>query len=202
MPAASSEITVRRPPDGFYWSIAIYATVAVSIAALVVDLSNDWDFLSFIGILFVTPVIAFAMLIASIVLALRRRFRASASVILAIAAYCAASWIFARNSPELHGVLICTLHSKQYKADVLAQPGNSALKHIDWYGWGGFGSDSDVYLAYDPSNSLSRKDSRTGRFGPLHCDEVRKVHRLQDGWYAVYFYTNEGWDDTCDTVAP
>ncbi len=143
------------------------------------------------------------MLVIACVQAARHRRRSSASLLIALVAYVGISWLFARHSTEFHQYTLWELHSQDYKAKTLAQPESSGgtLKHIDWYGWGGFGSDTDVYLAYDPTNSLNHKDSVTGKYGQLHCD-VWKVHRLEDKWYAVTFYTNQAWDESCGATMP
>jgi len=107
-----------------------------------------------------------------------------------------------RYSSELRAEVLWLLHSKEYKAQVLAQPAptGDTLRHIDWFGWGLAGSGTEMYLAHDPNNSLAHKNPSTGRYGPLHCD-VWRVQRLDRYWYAITFDTNTFWEypTDCDT---
>jgi hypothetical protein len=87
--------------------------------------------------------------------------------------------------------------SQRYKREVLAQSGGTAgeLKHIEWDGWGFPGAgDTTVYLVYDPTDSLSAaaKSNQPGKFVGIPC-AVPLVSRLESGWYAVRFYTEESW---------
>ena len=203
MQVASTEIASPRPTDRFHWSIAVYAAGAVTSVFTLIAFSKEWDFGGFFFIFLTTPIVALCILIVSGIKAFQRRFRMSLSFIVAAVAYCVASWLLLKFSTDLHAEILWALHSKEYKADVLSQSAaDSGLKHIYWFGWGFAGGGTDMYLAYDPTNSLSHKDPHTGRFGSLHCDEVWKVHRLQDKWYTVTFDTNTGLDDSCDTAQP
>jgi hypothetical protein len=72
---------------------------------------------------------------------------------------------------------------------------NARLKHVEWDGWGFAGSDTVVYLVFDPDNSLASA-ARIGAPGKLHgipC-EVPHVRRLEHQWYTVLFYTDTDWD--------
>jgi hypothetical protein len=88
------------------------------------------------------------------------------------------------------------LYSHHFKTEVLAQSGSKAgdFKHIEWDGWGWAGSDTTVYLVFDPSDSLSAaaRKQRPGKFNGLPC-EVAQVSELEPNWYSVRFYTNEFW---------
>ena len=72
--------------------------------------------------------------------------------------------------------------SKTYKAQVLAQPvpANGDLRHIEWDGWGFAGSDTVVYLVFDPTDSLATAASShgPGNFKGIPC-EVPEVRRLE-----------------------
>jgi hypothetical protein len=202
MAELSSEIAPPPSTDRFRWSIAAYAVVATSIVSISIDLSNSWDLLGFLYVLLIVPIIAICMLAVCVFKAIRRKPRASASLVAALIVYCSVSFLMVKGSADLHGEILWLLHSKQYKAEVLAQPADGSLKHIEWYGWGMFAQDTSAYLTYDPSNSLAHRDPATGRFGVLRCDEVWRVRRLEDHWYSVTFDTNEVWDTSCDTDAP
>jgi hypothetical protein len=92
------------------------------------------------------------------------------------------------------------LWSQRYKSEVLAQPASASrgFKHVDWDGWGMFAQNTEVYLVFDPTDSLSRAASsrQPGKFDGIPC-EVDLVRRLESHWYAVQFYTSEDWDH-CD----
>jgi hypothetical protein len=84
------------------------------------------------------------------------------------------------------------------KAETLAQPDSkpTSLKHTEWEGWGFAGSDTTVYLVFDPTDTLaSAANTRnSGKFGLLPCD-VYRVRRRENGWYTVQFYTDTAWED-------
>ena len=83
-----------------------------------------------------------------------------------------------------------------WKQRVLAQsetPGQ--LKHLDWDGWGWAGSDTEVYLVYDPTDQLKNASSTPSGMHAhgLACD-VWQIRRLEPYWYDVVFFTNTNWD--------
>jgi len=88
-----------------------------------------------------------------------------------------------------------SMWSHRYKSEVLAQPEMAReLKHIDWDGWGWAGQDTNVYLVFDSTDSLSMAGANraSGKFNGIPC-EVAQVHQLESHWYTVQFYTNEFW---------
>ncbi|MGA2249767.1 hypothetical protein [Terracidiphilus sp.] len=103
----------------------------------------------------------------------------------------------AANIHPLSSTVRWLFHSNSYKAELMAQPTppNRELRHIEWDGWGGFGSDTDVYLVFDPDDSLAEPARKhlSGKFNGIPCD-VPEVHRLERYWYAVLYYTNEEWN--------
>ena len=90
------------------------------------------------------------------------------------------------------------IRSRYYKAEVLAKPSptNGELKHIEWDGWGWAGMDTTVYLVFDPTDSLSRANGHSGKYAGIPC-KVPLVKRLEDKWYTVQFYTDQGWRPGC-----
>jgi hypothetical protein len=52
-----------------------------------------------------------------------------------------------------------------------------------------------LVLVFDPTNSLAlaSKTRKSGKFSGLPCD-VYRVRRLENGWYAVQFYTEADWE--------
>lgn len=87
--------------------------------------------------------------------------------------------------------------ARVYKTQVLEQPQppNGELKHIDWDGWGMFAQNTEVYLVFDPSDSLLKAaaSDEPGKFDGIPC-EVQLVRRLESHWYSVIFYLSETWD--------
>ncbi len=111
--------------------------------------------------------------------------------------FCSVLWLLWTISDYVHTTGRWVIHSKAYKAKVLAQasPTNEELKHIEWDGWGFAGSDTTVYLVFDPHDSLAMaaKSGQPGKFNGIPC-EVPEVRRLEDHWYTVLFYTDTDWN--------
>ena len=88
------------------------------------------------------------------------------------------------------------LWSSDDKATVLSQPpsANGELQHIEWDDWGWGGNDPEVFLVFDPGDSLSAAaaSQQRGKCGGIPC-AVNLVRRLQSHWYAAPFYTDETW---------
>jgi hypothetical protein len=109
----------------------------------------------------------------------------------------AAAWSlgFGHNS-TISNTARWIFRSRQYKAEVLARPNPTSeqLKHIEWDGWGWAGQDTQVYLVFDPTDSLSEaaKSRHPGKYKGLPC-EVFRVRQLESQWYTVQFYTDEWW---------
>lgn len=90
---------------------------------------------------------------------------------------------------------------KSFKAEVLAQPSPALtlLRHMEWEGWGFAGSDTTVYLVFDPTDTLATaaKTRKSGKFGDLPC-EVFRVRQREKEWYTVQFYTETDWEHCAD----
>lgn len=93
--------------------------------------------------------------------------------------------------------------SNGYRNAVLAEPAskNGDLRHIEWDGWGWAGSDTSVFLVFDPSDSLSKAatNDQSGKVEGIPC-EVSLVRRMSSQWYLVYFeqYVDESaWRRSC-----
>jgi hypothetical protein len=198
MPELSSAKAMPRSADRFRWSIVASVVVAAAIVSVIIQFLRAWDFDEVLYSILIAPVLGIGIIIVAITFALRRRPRLGLSWFVAFVAFSSATWLQLKYSPDIHTSALWAVHAKDYKAEILAQPPDGTLKHMEWFGWGFAGSDTSVYLAYDPDNSLRHRDSATGMFGSLQCD-VSDVRRLEDHWYAVTFYTNTGWDSSCDT---
>jgi hypothetical protein len=89
--------------------------------------------------------------------------------------------------------------SREYKKQVLEQPTpkNGDFKHIEWDGSGFAGvANNTAYLVFGPHDSLSTtaKDHLPLEVGGKSCD-VWDIRRLERGWYAILFYTDQNWND-------
>jgi hypothetical protein len=90
--------------------------------------------------------------------------------------------------------------SRSYQSAVLAQPDspNGYLKHVEWDYWGWSGQETEVYVVFDPTNSLFQAASshQPGKCTGIPC-EVFRIRQLESHWYTVQFSTNEGWQPNC-----
>jgi hypothetical protein len=88
--------------------------------------------------------------------------------------------------------------SRDYKEKLLAQPAlaNGDLRHVEWDSWGWGGSDTVVFLVFDPTDSLSAAalNHRSGKYAGIPC-KVASVGRLEARWYTVVFYTDQSWGE-------
>jgi len=112
------------------------------------------------------------------------------------AALAGAWWLGIGRNSVISNAARWAVRSRQYKAEVLAQPASATgqLKHIEWDGWGWGGQDTTVYLVFDPADALSQAAGRhhRGKYEGLPC-EVFLVRQLESHWYTVQFYTDEWW---------
>jgi hypothetical protein len=80
------------------------------------------------------------------------------------------------------------LWSGQYKREVLTQPTpfNGELKHMEWDGSGFAGTETTVFLVFDPTNSLAAAahNNQFGKFKGIPCD-VSEVDRMDSHWYLI-----------------
>jgi hypothetical protein len=181
-------------PDRFLWRSPVLALVVALVLFVPLIISGD-PLLQIAYFFLAVPVIGFFILIAAIVKKGRRR----AAILLALVVFSAVSWSLFRfrTTARLHPIARWLLWSKDYKAQVLAQPEPSTgiLKHIEWEAWGFPGAgNTTIYLVFDPTDSLSTpaKTHSSGKFSGLPC-EVPEVRRMESQYYAVMFYTDSDW---------
>src|SRR4051794_33808378 len=71
--------------------------------------------------------------------------------------------------------------SRGYQSAVLAQPDstNGYLKHLEWDYWGWSGQETEVYVVFDPTDSLFQAASshQPGKYRGIPC-EVFRVRQL------------------------
>ena len=133
----------------------------------------------------------------SLIVAIRKKGLRRLAVLSMLVVYLTVSWVLFMNSYELRTTARWLLWSKNYKANVLAQPDstNGTLRHIEWDGWGYPGSGNTVvYLVFDPNESLSTAASShsAGKFSGIPC-EVSLVRRLESHYYTALFYYDTDW---------
>lgn len=113
-------------------------------------------------------------------------------------------WYEASHPLELRGEARWLVESRKLKQQVLASGRGQVdeLKSIDWDGWGAFAQNTEVYLVFDPADSLAEaaRKHQAGKFAGIPC-EVQDVRRLEDHWYSVVFYTSQTWGH-CGDSAP
>jgi len=81
--------------------------------------------------------------------------------------------------------------SHDYKAQVLArpEPPNGELRNIEWDGGGMFAQDWDVFLVFDPTDSLTgpARSLQSCKLNGIPCSEAGFVRRMDSHWYIVFF---------------
>jgi hypothetical protein len=145
-----------------------------------VDIVSGQDFSLALDL--IAAYLIFAAILIGISLANWRHWR-SCSATIATCLFLA--WIMCSNAFEIHARCRWLLGSSEYKAAVLAQPQPPAggFKHMDWDGWGWAGMDTEVYVAFDPDDSLAAAANRkaSGPISGIPCG-AQRVGRLEVHW--------------------
>jgi hypothetical protein len=170
------------------WITALCIALASLLAFVPLQLlerDDAWLFLA--GIVFIaTPTLI------CLVIAARKRIG-----IALIAAYLAVAWtLLTTNEYSLREKLRWSALANRYKVDVLASPRlDGQLRHAVLDGWGFAGMDTDVYVVFDPTDSLL---ADSGRKPPVKALGIPcafdSVHQMEPHWYSVHYFTNEQWD--------
>jgi hypothetical protein len=188
----------RTDRERFNWKLPLYSVVGATSVMLWLLVYADDPALTYLFLIIpIGCLFCLFCLILFVVGALRNKPSRSLSMLLAAVAFLVVSGALLSTQGVLRPSLRWLLWSHRYKSELLAQqaPANGHLKHIEWEssGWGPVGP-TIVYLVFDPADSLSAaaKSHRPGKFSGLPC-EVPRVQRLESGWYAVTFYTEESW---------
>jgi hypothetical protein len=175
----------------FHWQLPFYIAMG-SLLIFLAIIIHDPTFGEILYLFVVAPIGSLFLL----VIAFRRKGRQRLAILSMLAVYWLVSWSLVKNSADVRATSRWFLRSKDYKATVLAQPdsGNGEFRHIEWDGWGFAGADTNVYLVFDPSDSLSAaaKSHSPGKFSGIPC-EVSRIRRLESQWYSVVFYTDTDW---------
>jgi hypothetical protein len=179
---------MRKGNSSVKWILALIAAVLLSIELFLTLFTID--LVEWFCLLVIT-----AIVLGLLVLAFCTKRLAASATIAAFIVYCLTTWIVLKQRNEIRTNTRWFLESKRYKAQVIATDAvNGELKHMEWDGWGFAGSDTTVYLVFDPSILLlvGAANHSPGKFAGIPC-EVPLVHRLEDHWYTVLFYTDTDW---------
>jgi hypothetical protein len=183
--------TVEQGP--LNWQLPVYALLGTLIVFLALAISQPT---STLYIFIVVPVISILLMVVAVWSAIVRKRRRTLAVLAMLAVHWVISVPLVMNYSAVRDSTRWLVWSRDYKAKVLAQPPspNGDLQHIDWDGWGWGGENTEVFLVFDPADSLSAAAAsrQPGRFSGIPC-KVNLVRRLESHWYAAQFYTGEVW---------
>jgi hypothetical protein len=180
----------------FNWLSLFAVALVAAVLSFAILISSFFD-IGGIAYLFVgVPIISLLAAIAVLVVAMRKKRTPSFALILCFPVYWLVSWILFANSTVLREHTRWLLAARSYKAQLLAQPAplSGELRHMEWDGWGWAGMDTEVYLVFDPADSLAvaARSHSAGKFTGVPCP-VSRVRRLEADWYSVQFYTDASW---------
>jgi hypothetical protein len=178
-----------------HWQYPCSAAIAALVVYLPMLVSRGFDFWLLLYLFILLPILTLLLGLILLVIGLVKHRAPNRAMVAMTLIYWAVSVALFMNVSRLRPTLRWLLWSKEFKTTVLLQPNmQGQLKHAEWDGWGGFGSDTTAYLVYDPTNSLAdvARKKVPGKFSGIPC-EVPPIRRLESQWYSVVFYTNEGW---------
>ena len=178
----------------FNWRLPLAALLSTPLIFLIVAIFQSE---SLVYLFFMVPIISVVLIVFAVYSAIARKKLRSVSILSMLAIFWLLSVLLFRNYLAVRSAARWLIRSDDYKARVVAQPApaNGDLKHLDWDGWGWGGENTEVYLVFDPTDSLAAAagSHQPGKFNGLPC-EVDRVFRLESNWYAAQFYTGTDWD--------
>jgi hypothetical protein len=178
----------------FNWRLPLAALLSTPLIFLIVAIFQSE---SLVYLFFMVPIISVVLIVFAVYSAIARKKLRSVSILSMLAIFWVLSVPLFKNYLAVRSAARWLIWSDDYKARVVAQPApaNGDLKHLDWDGWGWGGENTEVYLVFDPTDSLSvaARSHQPGKFNGLPC-EVDRVFRLESNWYAAQFYTGTDWD--------
>lgn len=187
----------KSADDRFSWRLTFYVVGGGLLAVLLILLCDSFDIIEMFYLFAGIPLVCLILLGVAIVYAVRKKQRKVLSIVLAMLVYGGSSWLLLKSSTDIRATEKWLFHSRTYKAEVLSQPNpqDGTLRHMEWDGWGFAGSDTVVYLVYDPNDSFrsATRGHSSGNFKGIPCD-VSQIRRLESQWYSVVFYTDTDWD--------
>jgi len=180
--------------DQFNWWLPAAALLGTPLIFLIVAISQSE---SLVYLFLVVPIISVVLIVLAVYSAIAKKKGRCVPILSMLAIFWVLSVPLFKNYPAIRSAGRWLIWSNDYKAQVTAQPNpsNGNLKHLNWDGWGWGGENTEVYLVFDPSDSLSAaaKIHQPGKFSGLPC-KVPLVFRLERNWYAAQFYTGTDWD--------
>jgi hypothetical protein len=177
------------------WGLPLSVVAGGSIVLLSLMVYSPYGDLLYI--LIIAPIVCLVCLFLMAASAIRKRPRQFLSALLTLVAFVAASGVLHINKNTVRASVRWLLWSRRYKAEVLAQPAPASgeFRHVEWEATGFAGvANNTIYLVFDPTDLLSQAagNHSPGKYSGIPC-EVLLVHRLEDHWYSVWFYTDEEW---------
>jgi hypothetical protein len=180
--------------DQFNWWLPAAALLGTLLIFLIVAISQSE---SLVYLFLVVPIISVVLIVLAVYSAIAKKKGRCVPILSMLAIFWVLSVPLFKNYLAIRSAGRWLIWSNDYKAQVTAQPNpsNGNLKHLNWDGWGWGGENTEVYLVFDPSDSLSAaaKSHQPGKFDGLPC-KVDRVFRLERNWYAIQFYTGTDWD--------
>jgi hypothetical protein len=180
--------------DTYNWRLPLVALLSTPVIFLIFAIFQPE---SLIYLFFVVPIISIFLVVLAVVSAIAKKKRRCLAILSMLAIFWLLSVPLFQNYSAVRSSARWLIWSTDFKAKVTAQPipANGNVKHLDWDGWGWGGENTEVYLVFDPTDSLSAaaKSHQPGKFNGLPC-KVVLVLRLERNWYATQFYTGTDWD--------
>jgi hypothetical protein len=180
------------------WWLPFSVALLSLIVGTLILVSGDFDLDEITYVFLAVPIISLLVAIWVITATTRSRRAPSLAVILILPVYWAVTLILFAYRLDVRFNVRWILRGGTYKASLMKQPKprKGELRHLEWDGWGWAGMDTNVYLVFDPADSLAAPAARhsSGKFPGVPC-AVPRVRKLESHWYAVEYYTSESWDE-------
>jgi hypothetical protein len=180
------------------WWLPFLIAIAASAVSILIFLSGSFDVNEIVYLFVGVPVVSLILAILLFALGKRRRRTLGISIQLSLLSYWAVTAVFHFNGVAVRDTIRWIQKGKEYRASVFKQPQppNGELRHVEWDGWGWAGMDTNVYLVFDPSNSLAEHSGshNAGKLRGIPC-EVPGIRKLESNWYVVKFYTDASWNE-------
>src|ERR1700735_4768680 len=158
-----TEKTAQR--DQFNWRLPVAALLGTPLIFLIVAISQSE---SLVYLFLVVPIISVVLIVLAVYSAIARKKGRCVPILSMLAIFWVLSVPLFKNYLAIRSAGRWLIWSNDYKAQVMAQPNpsNGNLKHLNWDGWGWGGENTEVYLVFDPSDSLSAaaKIHQPGKF--------------------------------------
>lgn len=198
MGTTANTVDTTRLINRFKWWWPVCAGIVSLVVGTLILISSAFDLWETAYLFLGIPLISVAVAISVFVAAKRSRRTPSLSIFLILPAYWAVTWILFAYRIDVRFKVRWVLGEKDYKSSMMKQPEpiSGELRHMDWDGWGWAGMDTEVYLVYDPADTLAgpANTRSAGKFRGIPC-EVPRVRRLESHWYAVEYYTGASWNE-------